>query len=303
MMDQIVSAENQGERLSVLVDEPKRRSRAWSDFAERTLGAVLCTAAILKRADSFNSPDESGGMILAVVGTAVEVVIGVALLLRFRPSISVPAASLFFALMAGVAWFDSVTGAASCGCFGPVEVAPRVMLLFDVGAVATLLWGLRGSGAFSQQRTVALLATCVVGFLISVGVVSVVQLKQVSQTAAVSPVGIAAGGTTLLESDLRLAQPFILLPYIEIDAELSQGEWKIIFANSECRTCKQVLRGGGCKPEGQERVAVILVNRDEGWTLYKECQAVLGRLVPGKNWNISTPRTFRLSHGRLSRIM
>ena len=296
-MNQSIFTENQGERLSALVDETKRRSRPWSDDTARMLGAVLCAAAILKGVAAFHSPGEGLDTILPVVGAAVEVVIGVALLLRVRPSISVPAASLFFALMAGAAWVGTVGGAASCGCFGSLEVPPRVMLVFDAGAAAALLWGMRRSGAMRQQQTVNLLAACIASFLISIVVGSTLHLKLRSQPTLQSP-----NGMNLEQSVLRLGEPFILLPYIQIDADLSQGEWKIIFANSECRTCKQVLRGGGCKPEGQERVAVILVNRDEGWTLYKECQAVLGRLVPGKNWNISTPRTIWLKDGRLSRI-
>ena len=283
--------------MSVLVDEIRRSARPWSDYTERTLGAVLCFAAALKGVHAFNSPGEGLVTFLTVLGSCVEVVIGVSLLLRFRPSISVPAASLFFALMAGAAWIATVRGAASCGCFGSVEVPPRVMLLVDAGAAAALLLGLRRSGATSQQRTAILLATCSASFLISIVVGSALHLTPRSLATLRSP-----NGMNLEESDLRLGEPFIMIQYIQIDADLSQGEWKIIFVDSECRICKQTLRGGECKPEGQERVAVIQVDRNEGWTLYKECHAVLGRMVSSKNWNISTPRTMRLKDGRLSRI-
>jgi hypothetical protein len=134
--------------------------------------------------------------------------------------------------------------------------------------------------------------------LISIVVGSALHLKLGSQATVRSHDGI-----TLQESDLRLGQPFVLLPYIEIDADLSQGEWKIIFATLGCRTCEQSLRAGKCKPDGQERVAVILVDSEEEWTLFKECPAVLGRLVPGKTRKVFTPLTLRLKDGRLSRIM
>jgi len=98
--------------------------------------------------------------------------------------------------------------------------------------------------------------------------------------------------------NLKSDRPFPLLPYIRINADLTQGEWKIIFAKWDCSTCERFLRGGNCKPNGQERVAVVLVIDKEDWTLYQECKAVLGGLSPKKIWRIQTPTTLRLKDGR-----
>jgi hypothetical protein len=46
---------------------------------------------------------------------------------------------LFFAALAVVAFSESVTGDANCGCFGPLPVTPWFTLTFDLFAVAVLL--------------------------------------------------------------------------------------------------------------------------------------------------------------------
>jgi len=297
--------EKEGEHESGSGDGTNRSARPWADYMKRTLGGVLCLAAALKAASAFSSPLPGLDAILALVGSSVEVAIGVALILRFRPSISLPSAGLLFVFLAGVSWIGTVRGVASCGCFGAVAVPPWVLLVFDAGAAIALLWRpwTSGTGASKLKQPVALAAAGVGIFLVGLAVGSFLYPRLGTVTSMLSPEAIAAANTVIIErSNLHLGRPFPLLPYFRIDADLSRAEWKIILVRAGCRKCERRLRGGDCKPEGQEHVAVVLVEEKKGWVLYKECEAVLGVLSPDKTWSFDAPLTVWLKDGQLLKV-
>jgi hypothetical protein len=121
-------------------------------------------------------------------------------------------------------------------------------------------------------------------------------------TYALTPEAIAEAKTVQIQpGELPADQPFPLLPYIQIDADLSQGEWKIIFARAGCHRCERRLRRGGCDPDGDECVAVVLAEERKDWKLPEECGAVLGHLSPEKIWSFDAPLTVRLSDGRFAK--
>jgi hypothetical protein len=59
-----------------------------------------------------------------------------------------------------------------------------------------------------------------------------------------------------------------------------------------------MLRSGGCRPEGDESVAVVVARgrgeSGKGWALPEGCPAVLGELSPDKGWSFDPPMIFRL---------
>jgi len=297
--------ENEGEHESRSGDGAKRTARPWADYTKRTLGGVLCLAAVLKAVSAFSSPLEGLNAILALAGSCVEVVIGVALILRFRPSISLPAAGLLFVLLAGVSWIGTVRGVASCGCFGAVPMPPWVLLVFDAGAAIALLWEplTSAAGALTLKQPVALAAACIVIFVVGLAAGSILYPRLGAVTSVLTREAIATASTVVIErSNLKPGRPFPLLPYFHIDADLSRGDWKIILARAGCRKCERRLRGGDCKPDGLERVAVVLTEEKKGWALDKECEAILGRLSQDKTWSFDAPLTFWLKDGRLLKL-
>ena len=252
--------------------------------------------------NAFSALDDEFETSLAVVGSAVEVVIGLALILRFRPSITVPAAGVLFVLMAGVSGVGTFRGVASCGCFGTVVVPPWVMLVFDVAVAGALLWGLKASGALRQKQAAAIIAACIASGFVGIAVGSVLYPSLGAVTSVLSPDAIAGAKTVFITPrDLPSDQPFPLLPYIRIDADLSQGEWKVIFARAGCQRCERRLREGGCEPDGQECVAVVLAEEKKDWVLNENCEAVLGHLSSDKIWSFDAPLTLKLTDGRLAK--
>ncbi len=264
------------------------------------LGAILCIAAGLKLADLFVSPVEDIRTILTLLGSTVELLVGAAMVFRVRPAVSVPAGGLLFVMLAGVSLIGMTRGIASCGCLGAVTMPPWVLLAFDVGAAIALLGGPLTSGRSRIKRALAIGAAGIGTFLAGLGVGAIVYPHPTAAAAATSLEAVAAAGDVAIDPDQLKGRPFVLIPFIRIDADLSRGEWKIILARPGCRLCERRLRGSACEPRGQERVAVVLADDKEGWALPEECKAVLGHLGREKTWVFHPPLIVRLVDGRVT---
>jgi hypothetical protein len=277
-----------------------RLRRPGAVLIARVLGAILCIASGLKLADLLGSPVEGVGTILTLLGSSVELLVGAAMLFRIRPNVSVLAGGLLFVMLAGVSLIGTTRGIASCGCLGAVTVPPWVLLAFDVGAAIALLGGSLTSGRSRIKRAVAIGAAGIGTFLAGLGVGAIVYPHPPAAAAATSPEAVAAAGDVAIDPDQLKGRPFVLIPFIQIDADLSRGEWKIILARPGCRLCERRLRGSACEPRGQERVAVVLADDKEGWTLPEECKAALGHLSREKTWVFHPPLIVRLVDGRVT---
>jgi hypothetical protein len=288
-------------RINIIKERLQLRMMARADLAIRALGGVLCLAAASKLLSAFTSQSTKFELVSVTVASVVEAVVGAALVLHLRPSISLPAGGLLFVLLAGVSWIGTIRGAARCGCLGAVSVPPWILLILDVGAAAALLWRSLSSSSWSEKQVVALVLACISNAYIGMAVGSVLFPRLGVVTSALSPEAIQAANTVIIrQSELQPGHPFPLLPYIRIDDDLSRGNWKVILAKAGCSRCEQRLRGSECQPESDERVAVILAKVQTGWTLPESCKAVLGWLSSDKDWTFEAPLIIRLVDGRVS---
>jgi hypothetical protein len=277
------------------------QARPWADLTMQTLGGVLCLAAVLKALNAFTSQAADFASFSALVASVVELVVGAALFLRFRPSVSLYAGGLLFVLLAGVSWIGTIRGYASCGCFGAVALPPWILLVFDGAAAAALLWNMRTSGTWTEKQAIAFVAACIAIAYIGTAVGSVIYPRLGVVTSVLSPETIEAASTVIISpGEIQSGRRFPLMPYIQSDVDLSRGNWKIILAKPGCPRCEQRLRGGECQPDSQERVAVILAKETTGWALPERCKAVLGWLSSEKYWNFDAPLIIRLVDGRVS---
>jgi hypothetical protein len=274
--------------------------RPSATLVARVLGGVLCLAAVLKLVDLFVSPVEGVDLILPLIGSSVELLLGAALLFRIQPAVSVPAAGLQFVLLAGVSLIGTLRAVKTCGCLGMVAMPPWALLVFDVGAAIALLWGPMTSGGMRIKPVLAISAACIGVFLAGMAGGSILYPPQPAGLTATSAEAVATARSVVIDPEQLKGRPFFLLPYIQIDADLSRGEWKIILALPACRLCERRLRGAACRPEGNEQVAVIFAGAKEGGSLPKECDAVVGHLSREKTWAFHAPLIVRLADGRVT---
>jgi hypothetical protein len=285
--------------------EPKTRSwHASAALAARVIGGVLSIAAGLKIFDLFDSYGEGVLWLLALVGALLELLVGVSLLLRVWPRVSVPVGGLLFVLMAGVSVVAISRSATRCGCLGAVPMSPWVVFFFDVAAATALLWRPWAADASQDRQRQQLAAACIAALFLGVALGTFLYPKFRPITVNLSVDVIRKSRTFEIDPRRFLDREFYLIPFIDIDANLAEGEWKVILTRPRCRKCDRMLGSGGCQPVGNECIAVILVDDKTGssgapWTLPEGCKAVLGHLQPGKTWNFDPPLTFRVANNKV----
>ena len=228
---------------------------------------------------------------------------GIALVLRVEPRITIPAAGLFFVLLAGTSLLGTIRGVASCGCFGPLTVPPSVVLIVDLAAAGVLLWRARNIGSFNRQRGRFLDASCVALFAFGMVIGSILYPRPSFTGDSSSAESVARAKTVIINQGEPGNRPWSLLPYITIADDLSHGYWKVIMVRAGCHRCEEFLKSGACAPDGRERVAVVVAGDYEGWAVPNVCQAVAGHISKEKTWLFQAPITLRLTDGRVTRTL
>jgi len=122
-----------------------QRGRAAAHHAQVLIhaaaAALLIAAALLKGYQQVAGPAESQSLIWRLLELALiefELILAAMLLLDVRPTATRYLALTTFMLFAGVSLGKAIRGSSSCGCFGPVEVDPRITAAIDVLMVLLL---------------------------------------------------------------------------------------------------------------------------------------------------------------------
>jgi hypothetical protein len=215
--------------MSALFDSPTAaaRPRRWSlapyDTVRVVLGVVLLAAAALKGYELATSPVaetslfRSWWFLIAIV--EFELFFGLWLLAGLYPKPTRWAAMSWFAALLGLSLTQAVSGAASCACFGPIQILPWVMVIFDAVAVLAL-WFFEPElrTPVKQSQRLALLAASVAVFCVGIpgalviasgprgesawAAVAAVDLGTVRQGAsAEAPILIENNGAVILRLD------------------------------------------------------------------------------------------------------
>ncbi len=269
-----------------------------TDLLTRGIGGFLCVAAVLKVIDAFGLFGPEAGSAVDLVVAGIELYLGIALVFRVEPRISVPAAGFLFVALAGTSLLGTVRGVESCGCLGPLTVPPWVPLIVDVAAAGVLLSRARNAASINRKQERLLYPPCVAVFAFGMVIGAMIYTRPGLTADASSADAVARAKTVIINPRQLGNRPWSLLQYITIDADLSHGDWKVIMVRAGCRRCEQFLKSGACTPEGRERVAVVVAGDNEGWAVPNECQAVVGHLSNEKIWQFQAPMTLRLTDGR-----
>ena len=68
-----------------------------------------------------------------------------------------------------------------------------------------------------------------------------------------------------IDPDRFRGRRFFLNRFVQIDADLTRGRWKVILTRAKCPRCDRGVRSAGCSPEGDERVAIVQVGGERDW--------------------------------------
>jgi hypothetical protein len=274
-----------------------RPRRPGPALVSRIVGAFLCVAAGLKIFDLYDYPPEGIGWSLSLIGSTVELLIGGALILGVRPSVSVPAAGLLFILLATVSLIGAARGIPRCGCLGPVPMPMWVMTILDAAAAAALAWSVLSSGRWRDRPIPVLAAACLGPAFVGLTLGSILYPKKLPVAPNLQAELNSRADRFEIDPNRFRGRPFFLNRFVRIDADLTRGRWKVILTRPWCPRCDRRLRAVGCAGEGDERVAIVQVGGKQDWPPPRECRAVLGYLSGEKTWVFDAPLIFRLADG------
>lgn len=223
------------------------------------------------------------------------------LLMRFVA----PSVLVFFALFAVSRAID---GANSCGCFGAITIHPWVIATSDLLLAGMLLFfgSWRPTNLLRQAQAQEATGLRWIGCLAAVLVPLPALLM--SQPSALADNGTITGDSKVIvvAPTSWLGKPFPLLPYIKTEADLSRGQWTLLFIREGCDKCQAELasrealsRQAVGLPLRFATIAVPAVENDSGKTALRSdrSSSADGMLVSRFDWWIKTPLEVELENG------
>lgn len=213
---------------------------AWH-AARLTVGVLLVASAFLKA----TSPLESALLESAyevpqwavLLAVQAEIALGAALVWDAWPRQTRRATQAAFAMFAAFSAYRAISGAESCGCFGPIRVNPWWTLTLDASVLAVLALARPESDHRGPRATrLALVSYAAIG-----GLCLALAVLVAPSEAHANPLLKDVGGMTLLEPEEWTGQPFPLGEFIEPSLQLITGEWVILLYHQDCPKCQAAI--------------------------------------------------------------
>lgn len=298
------------------------------------LGLILLVAALLKVHELSTTPylDKFPPRWVMIVFTELEILF--ALWLLFVPKrltqITWLAILGLFSFFTCVTLYKALTGEASCGCFGRVEINPWYTLIFDSIVVGLLLW-FRPAGVFREAWRVMLsvrflrsesgAASLITARTLGIGAIwlifcipsawSMLSFVETNTHGGLSALGQVFEGAdgkpvVVLEPKKWVGKEFPLLGHIDIGKRLNEGEWIILLFHHDCPNCQKAIPvyanlGNKFLNEGKlTRIALVEVppfGDADGVACISTPSCMKGRLNNSWAWFFQAPIEIQLNDG------
>ena len=292
------------------------RNQSWH-LVRIGVAGLLLTASSLKCWQLATEPVigtsllDSRWLLMATV--ELELLFGLWLMANVWAKPTWAAALACFGLFTCVSLCKALSGYASCGCFGRVQVNPWYTGTLDLAIVFSLLrWrpspasplppgaGEGGGPAvsFSIRRATAVL---VIWFLIGIPAALAMGSYRPATLADAGDI-IGGGKIVVLEPEKWVGKRFPLLGYIDIGDTLQEGNWIVVLYHRDCPKCREVIKNlRQIIRESGVHNAVLIEMTPYGnptKTDLVECQVVCGRLSDTFQWFAKAPIILTLQSGR-----
>ena len=303
------------------VSDARGRFRMSSYAVLRILLALLIlTAAGLKAHQLATEPVVgtffADSRLFLICLVELELLLGLWLLVGGYPKASWTVALLSFGLFAVVSLYKALSGAASCDCFGKIEVNPWYTLTLDVAVIAALL-GCRPTSTTpldDERRTFNRIRAAFVACLwLSVALPTGLAM------ASFTPATVNAAGDFVGESRIVVVEPatwvgnqFPLLEHIDVGEKISEGKWTLLLYHDDCPSCEEAIARldalTQATSEGAHSLQVALIEvppygGSVRRLLSPDSTMVLGRLNNAREWFIETPVEISLDLGEVLAVV
>ena len=220
------------------------------DVFRLVIAVIILSAAAMKAWQLATVPAFGDGLLHAWWFSAgvveFELAFGIWLLFGLLPRLTRFAAIILFTVFGGVSLYKALSGEASCGCFGAVQVSPWWTFILDATVVLVLCYCRKCPPDCWRISVKKLLSIFVLWVVVTVPVlygVSSIKKNDLS-TLGKEIIGINGHRTILLEPDKWANGKFPLLPFIEpadVRKQLEMGTWTVVLYHHDCPECQRVI--------------------------------------------------------------
>jgi len=283
-----------------------------SDLVLKVLGLLLLTAAVLKGHELLTVPltnkDLWSWRPFLIFQVECELALAIWLLSGLFKRLAWLAALACFSVFCCVTLYKSITGAASCGCFGTVHVNPWVTLLaIDLPAVLAL-------GLFRPRSALSPFLSFLrrQEFIPGASESFLRPTPSVPRFAALTGLGLLILGITtpilalnepawatstyeVLEPETWVGKELPILESIDMGEQLKSGNWLVVLYHYDCPDCAKAIpqyEQMARDLKGNEeflQVALIEVPPYGRGPISEDSPCVLGRMDVSKEWFVITP--------------
>ena len=299
--------------------------KASSNVILKVLGMLLLIAAVLKGLQLLTEPVANSDIWsyrpFLILTVELELALSIWLLSGLFKKAAWLAALVCFSFFSIITLYKAVTGAASCGCFGSVEVNPWITLFaIDLPALLTLSI-FRPKPVLPPRILIRIrLRHRPVKALIRQLIKPLPSAPRFAMTACLALVILGATTPILalneppritssyevLEPETWIGKELPILKNIDIAETLKKGTWLILLYHYDCPDCgwaipmyEQMAR----ELAGNEdflRIALIAVPPYGRGPVSMNCSCTLGKLDESKEWFVTTPATALLRDGQVT---
>ncbi len=240
-----------------------------------------------------------------------------------------------FSIFTVITLYKALSGEASCGCFGRVEINPWYTLLLDSSAVGLLIY-FRSDVSLLKRgfnfrcifaRSAALVAAwCLLAIPSTWAIASLQPMSNVDNLPQIGQAfqGLDGKKTIVVEPEKWIGKPFPLLPFIENTAgklqsgeqalreRLSEGHWLIVLYNHDCSKCLESMPSyeriafRSASDSNASHVALIEVSSSNfdisSLPLSPETPCNLGRLSDKEEWFVEAPTVIEIRNSQVMEI-
>ncbi len=277
----------------------------------KLLGLLLLVAAILKGWQLATTPVANDSIWTSrwflILLTQLEFAWSIWLLSGLFSVLAWKITAVGFAIFTVVTFYNAITGAGSCGCFGNVHINPWITLLaIDIPVLVLLLFfrpqkgGGAGRGFDLKKFNLAcfvFLAVCIPSTYAMV----TFKATTVSQDGEI----VGESDNVLLEPETWVGNPLPILKYIDIKDHLAVSNWVVTLFHHDCPKCQETL------PVYQEMANEFAGNDDVfqfafielppygDYDVSIESDAKYGKISDEKEWLVTTPSLLFLREGEV----
>jgi hypothetical protein len=269
----------------------------------RLVGALLLVAAGLKGYQAVTEPmagsDIWTNRNFLILTVELELAMGIWLVSGLFKKLAWLAGVFAFVGFSGVTLYKGLTGAESCGCFGPVHVNPWITLFaIDIPVVIVLAIFRPRGGKWLYDFSMAHFATTACAVLLVTGVTTpVLALNEPAKVTSAYEV---------LEPETWLGQELPIMEYIDIREKLKKGNWLILLYHYDCPDCQKAIvqyEQMASDIKGNEdflQIALIEIPPYGHGPSSENTPCTIGKLAAVKEWFATTPSVVLLTHGKVT---